>query len=259
MKYYAYYRVSTQTQAEKNSTEMQIAEVGKYCEEHGIELSGTFSDEGISGTKEEREGLYDLLGTMEKGDKVIVQNTARLWRDEFVKVFVKRELMKLNADIISIEQNRFTIYEKNPSEFLINGFMELLDEYERMTIAMKLANGRKAKAKAGAKPCGTAPYGYKWDGKDIVIDYNNNLVVMEIYDKCIDYKGNMSAVKRYCDACGYKTSTGKSFSVQSIKNILLNDFYIGITTYADKKTDGVHEPIIDTETFDKVQNLLARA
>ena len=67
MAVYAYYRVSTQTQVEQNGIEMQVAEVEKYCKENGIVLDGCFKDEGISGTIAARDGLNDLLATVESG------------------------------------------------------------------------------------------------------------------------------------------------------------------------------------------------
>lgn len=257
MAIYAYYRVSTQTQAEQNGIEMQIAEVEKYCSANGIEIADSFKDEGISGTRADREGLNDLLATLEKGDSVIVQNTSRLWRNDSVKVMIHHEMKKSGADIISVEQKTYSIYSKDPNDFLFNGMMELLDQYERMTIAMKLAKGRKARAKTGNKPCGTAPYGYKWDGNQIVIDFNNNLVVGDIFEKYIELK-SLFKLKTYCDEKGYKTSTGKDFSKQSLKNILENDFYIGVVTYAGKKTSGGHEAIIEKSVFDSANEVLKR-
>lgn len=254
---YAYYRVSTQTQAEQNGIEMQIAEVEKYCKENGIEIAGAFKDEGISGTRADREGLNDLLATLEKGDDVIVQNTSRLWRNDSVKVMIHHEMKKCGADIISVEQKTYSIYSKDPNDFLFNGMMELLDQYERMTISMKLAKGRKARAKSGNKPCGTAPYGYKWQGNEIVIDFNNNLIAQDIFRQYIELK-SLAKLKAYCDGKGYKTSTEKDFSKQALKNIIENDFYIGVVTYAGKKTTGEHEPIVEKSVFDKANEILKR-
>ena len=50
---YAYYRVSTRTQVEKNSTDMQKNVVKEYCEENGLVLDGTFEDDGISGAMDD--------------------------------------------------------------------------------------------------------------------------------------------------------------------------------------------------------------
>lgn len=263
MKVYAYYRVSTQTQVEQNGTDMQVDIVERYCSENGIEITDTFSDEGISGAMDdmddtlEREGLIELLATVNKGDLIIVQNTSRLWRSDTAKVVIRREIKKAGAKLLSVEQPTYDIDKKDPNNFLVNGIMELLDEYDKLSIAMKLSKGRKARAKTGNKPCGTAPYGYKWQGNEIVIDFNNNLIIKDIFEKYIDLK-SLSKLKDYCDSKGYLTSTGKSFSRQALKNIIENDFYIGVVTYAGKKVDGEHDPIIEKSVFENANEVLKR-
>ena len=44
---------------------------------------------------------------------------------------------------------------------VIFGYL-LLDQYERLSINLKLAKGRKTKARSGQKACGVAPLGYRW-------------------------------------------------------------------------------------------------
>lgn len=256
MAIYAYYRVSTQSQVEQNGIEMQIAEIKKYCNEKDITLSGEFKDEGISGTRFDRDGLAELLSVLQDGDKVLVQNTSRLWRDQIVAALVQIELTKKDCDIISVEQPTFSVYDDDPNNFLINFLMQGLDQWERMSIKTKLAKGRKARAKTGNKPCGNAPIGYRWNGNKIEIDYNNHLIVQDIFKMCLERKGSLSQIMRDCKEKGYKTTRGKDFSVQSIKNILTNDFYIGVVTYAEKKVDGEHQPIIEKSLFEKVNEIL---
>ena len=263
MAVYAYYRVSTQTQAEKNSTEMQKYVVEGYCREHGIEIDGCFSDEGISGAmdyaddKLMRDGIISLLAQLEKGDRIIVQNTSRLWRSDMAKAMILHEVAKAGANVISVEQPTYDVYCKDPNDILINGIMELLDWHEKVCIAMKLYKGRTARANKGYKPCGAAPYGYKWDGNEIVIDYNNHLVVKEIFQKYIELR-SLGKVKAYCDQCGYKTSTGKDFSTTALKNIIENDFYIGIVTFSGEKREGKHPVFLERELFDEANAVLKR-
>lgn len=257
MAIYAYYRVSTQTQAEQNGIEMQKNVVRKYCSENGIEIFGEFQDLGVSGTVIDRDGITELLAVLEKGDLIIVQNTSRLWREYYATAIIKKAIEQSGADIISVEQPQYNILCKDPNEFLINGFMELLDQWDKLTISMKLAKGRKARAKTGNKPCGTAPYGYKWKGNEILIDFNNNLIVQDIFNRYIELK-SLAKLKKYCDEKGYKTSTGKDFSKQALKNIIENDFYVGIVTYEGKKVDGSHEPIIEESVFGKANEILKR-
>lgn len=257
MKYYAYYRVSTQSQVEANGIGMQLDVVGRYINQNNIDIEAEYKDEGISGTIIDREGINELLSVLEKGDRIIVQNTSRLWRSDTVKVVLHHELKKIGVDIISVEQPSYSLYVTDPNDFLFNGMMELLDQYERMTIAMKLAKGRKAKAKNGDKPCGNAPYGYKWDNKEIKIDYNNNLVVIDIFEKYIELK-SLEKLRVYCKSQGYKTSQGNEFSKQALKNIIENDFYIGTVTYANKQIKGNHPVFLDKDVFDKANAILKR-
>ena len=52
--------------------------------------------------------------------------------------------------------------------------------------------------------------------------------------------------------------SGKDFSKQSLKNIIENDFYIGVVTYAGKKISGEHEPIIEKAIFEAANEVLKR-
>ena len=257
MAIYAYMRVSTETQAERNGTQAQRAAIKLYCEQNNIELSGTFEDLGISGTITDRPALLDLLSVLEKDDKILVLNTSRLWRDDDAKIIIKKQIMNAKASVLSIEQPTYDIYTKDPNEYLLNAIMEILDQYDRMSIAMKMSKGRRAKAKKGEKACGLAPIGYKWINADIVTDTDAADIVKDIFKAYVNLN-SLQKVADYCTAKGYKTSRGNNYSKSTLKKILNNDFYIGIVTHNGNKTKGVHTPIIDRGLFDKVQSLLTK-
>lgn len=254
---YAYMRVSTETQAERNGTQAQRAAIKLYCEQNNIELSGTFEDLGISGTITDRPALLDLLSVLEKDDKILVLNTSRLWRDDDAKIIIKKQIMNAKASVLSIEQPTYDIYTKDPNEYLLNAIMEILDQYDRMSIAMKMSKGRRAKAKKGEKACGLAPIGYKWINADIVTDMDAADIVKDIFKAYVNLN-SLQKVADYCTAKGYKTSRGNNYSKATLKKMLNNDFYIGIVTHNGNKTEGVHTPIIDRGLFDKVQSLLTK-
>ena len=257
-KVFGYVRVSTSKQVVKGlGITTQKQEIKKYCEDNNLELVCIYEDKGISGTKIDRDGLTDLLSSFNGIKKVIVQNTSRLWRDDNARVFISHTLKKLGADVISIQQPNYSIYSVNPNDIFVNGIMELLDQYERLTINLKLARGRKTKAKAGDKGCGIAPLGYKWDNNaKIVIDEPNAEKIKVIFTKYLEL-GSLGKVKLYLDDNNITTLRGKLFSKQAIQNILSNDFYKSIVTHGNIKLKGNHPTIINKITFGKVQSKLA--
>ena len=267
--YYAYYRVSTETQAEKGGgLEMQRQNVEKYCLQHGITLDNTFTDAGISGAVKDTEdddaiskrpALVELLATVREGDTVIVLNTSRLWRSDTAKVIIRRELMKHQAVVIAVENPRFDLYATNPSDRFMNGIMELMDEWERLTIAMKLAKGRAAKARLGDKPAGVAPFGYQYsdDKKHIEIEGSEAAAVKLMFSEA--QKGSsLHQVADILNSKGIKTRRGKEWSAGNVQVILRNRFYVGELTHQGKTIQGNHSALVSKVQFGKVAAQLDR-
>ena len=154
--YYGYIRVSTDTQAEKGGgLDVQRAAVEQYAAENGLDLQEIFCDAGVSGTQESRPELDRLLlETIKEGDTIIVHNTSRLWRSIFAQATVMKAVIQAKANIKSIDEPSFDVYlyQKDPENFMITGMLGMLDQWERMTIARKLARGRTSKANKGDKP-----------------------------------------------------------------------------------------------------------
>ena len=270
MKVYGYLRVSTETQADKGyGLEAQRSEIVKYAQANNIEIAEIFTDAGISGAAKDtaddneaiskRAGLLDLLAALEDGDAVIVLNTSRLWRSDNAKVLIRRELMRRHARIISIEQPKYDIYAKDPNDRLIAGIIELLDEWERLSIALKLARGRTIKAKGGDKPAGVCPYGYQYteDKKRVIIDEKEAALVRFMYTE--GQKGrSLGQIADALNAQGITTRQGKQWSRGGVQGILRNPFYTGVLMHQSKPIKGNHEALISKVQFGKVGAQLDR-
>lgn len=261
--YYGYIRVSTETQAEKGGgLDVQRGAIEKYAKEHGIQLERIFEDAGISGTQENRPALDELLlETIREGDTIIVHNTSRLWRSIFAQATVMKAVMQAKANIRSIDEPSFDVYkyQNDPENFMISGMLGMLDQWERMTIARKLARGRTSKAIKGDKPAGSCPFGYRYtaDKKHIEPDPAEVPTLRRIFTEA--QKGmSLDKIAELLNSQGNKTRRGNDWQKGSLHLILKNDFYTGVVTHQGKAIPGNHEPLISKVQFGKVQAQLKR-
>ncbi|MFC4812434.1 recombinase family protein [Paenibacillus sp. GCM10023250] len=253
-----YIRVSTQGRAKEGySLAYQRDEVEAYCKAQGWNLVHVYEDAGISGAEVdeealevEREGFRDMLEALADGgvSYVLVLNTNRLWRSDIVKVLVHRELKRYGVDIKSIEQPTYSIHRKDPSDFLINGLMELLDQYQRLEIALKLGRGRIKKAQQGGYAGGRAAFGYtaKKGQKVIKVNALQASAVRRLFEiRKRNPSMTLAETARRLNADGYTTQQGKPFTKVQVKRILdRKALYEGKVSYGNVKAAGLHEAIL---------------
>jgi len=267
---YGYIRVSTDTQSEKGyGLDAQRAAIEQYCKDNNFQLLKIFEDRGISGTEaveadgneliSKRKGLLELLSALNGINTIIVFNTSRLWRSDIAKVLIRREIERKGGEVISIEQPRYSIYKKDPSEVLINGMFELLDEYERISIALKLARGRTTKASKGDKPAGITPYGYTYsaDKKSVVVADAEAATIKRIFSLA-QTGASIQRIVDTLNADNIKTRQSKDWTKATVHGMLRNNFYTGVLTHQQNEIRGNHEAIVSRVQFGKVQKQLER-
>lgn len=253
-----YVRVSTQGQVKEGySLGYQVEEIQRFCAHHNLELLDIYKDEGISGAKVdedeltiEREGLQEMLSDLKWRDVkyIVVLNTSRLWRADMVKVLIHRELKRHQVDVKAIEQPSYSIYAHDPNDFLVNGMMELLDQYQRLEIALKLSRGRRKKAQQGGYAGGRVAFGYKATKgqKTLSVDPVQAKTVRRVFELKEQHPTwSLAQIAAELNREGFTTVQGKPFSKVQVKRILdREDFYRGMYRYGQIEAKGVHQPII---------------
>jgi DNA invertase Pin-like site-specific DNA recombinase len=249
-----YVRVSTQGEAKDGySLSYQVDEIQHYCHDNNLNLIRIYEDRGISGAKVnkkgftvEREGLQNMLTDLShlSIQSVLVLNTSRLWRSDLAKVLIQRELKRNQVDVKSIEQQSYSIFNPEPNDFLVNGMLELLDQYQRLEITLKLGRERRKKAEQGGYAGGGIDFGYKslMENKTITIDEQKAIIVQRLFElkaKHSDWILNQFAER--LNAEDYLTQQGKEFTKVKIKRILDHKLIDeGQVIYGQIQSEGQH-------------------
>ena len=98
-------------QGESNSISNQKAMLEDYAEKNGFTGIRHFTDDGISGTTFEREGLQAMLAEVEKGNigTIIVKDMSRLGRNYVQMGMLREQLQRFAEEIQSHIEDRQTV------------------------------------------------------------------------------------------------------------------------------------------------------
>jgi DNA invertase Pin-like site-specific DNA recombinase len=136
-----YTRVSTQDQ----SVDMQVSDLRHYCEQRGFQIYKEYSDHGISGTKDHRPGLDQLMsdGRKMRFDAVLCWRFDRFARSTKHLITALEEFRHLGIDFISYQENIDTSSPLGKAMFTI---VSAIAELERNIITERIRGGiRRAK------------------------------------------------------------------------------------------------------------------
>jgi len=140
-----YARVSTAHSGQ--SPEMQIRELGEYCQSRGWTIAGEYVDVGISGTNEKRPELDRLLADAHRRrfDTILVWKLDRFGRSLRHLVNTLAELEARGIAFVSLRDN---LDLSTPSGRLMFQIIGAMAEFERALIVERVKAGmRNARAK----------------------------------------------------------------------------------------------------------------
>ena len=112
------------------------------------------------------------------------------------------------------------------------------------SISKKTIAGMDKKFKSG-NHITKAPFGYKLVNKQLLIDENQTDKIKGIFEEFLNTPISLTQLAKK-----------NRFTTSGIKKLLQNRTYIGKVKFANQETDGQHEPILEKELFDKVQEKL---
>jgi len=141
-----YARVSTTDQ----STESQLLDLRRYVRERGWNIFKEYVDEGISGTKDSRPALNELMNDAKKRrfDVVLVWGFDRFARSTKHLILALAEFKNLGIDFVSYQEN---IDTGSPLGSAIFTIISAVAQLERDMIAERVKEGPRRAKENGKK------------------------------------------------------------------------------------------------------------
>ena len=280
---------------ESNSIENQKLMLSRYAKEKGFENTRFYVDDGFTGTNFNRPDFKRMMEDVEAGyiSTIIVKDMSRFGRNYVeVGLYTESYFPENNIRFIAITD----LVDSADGDNEIIPFKNVMNEMYARDISKKVRSAKRIRGNMG-EPLSQPPYGYMKDPqnpKRWIIEHEAASVVREIFRLYLEGCGQ-DKIARASQDRGIKNCTsywqergigrgGKKiqpnpykWKSSTIGQILIRQEYCGdvvnFKTYSKsfknkkrlqnpeenwKTFKDVHEPIIDRETFEAVQNLVKK-
>ena len=267
----------------------------RYCKENGFVIVDVYADDGYTGTNLDRPDFQRMKNDIENGmiDIVIAKDLSRIGR-EYLKTGDFIEIFLPEHDVRFIAVNDGVDSAKGDNDFM--GFRNMINELYAKDISKKIRSARKTLAKQGKFTAPFAPYGYKKDPENkhrLLVDENTAPIVKRMFQLTTEGKTPTEIAEIFTAEkiliprayvattygiylTGYDTRYPYDWMGNTVASILRSKLYIGTLvnhrrtskSFKNKKiiqlpedewieVENTHEAIIDRETWDIVQKMVA--
>ncbi|WP_333565101.1 recombinase family protein [Streptococcus parasuis] len=277
----AYCRVSTETEEQNSSYEVQVAHYTEFIKKNAEwEFAGIFADDGISGTNtKKREEFNRMIDECMEGniDLVITKSISRFARNTQDCLKYIRQLKDKNIAVFFEKENINTMDAKG--EVLLT-IMASLAQQESQSLSQNVKLGLQYRYQQGKVQVNHNRFmGYTKDEEgNLIIVPEEADIIKRIYREYLEGK-SLAGIGRDLEKDGILTAAGKQrWRPETIKKILLNEKYIGdallqktfTVDFLTKKrvkneghvpqyyVENSHEAIIPKELFLQAQEELHR-
>ena len=244
-----YARYSSDSQTEQ-SIEGQLRVCEEFAQKNDILILNTYIDRAMTGTNDNRPDFQRMIkdSTRREWDFVLVYKLDRFSRNKYETAIHKKTLKDNGVKVLSAMEN----IPDTPEGIILESLLEGMNQYYSAELAQKVKRGMKETRRKGFYQGGGLPYGYKIDGRKIVIDDAAAEVVRYMYDQYS--KG--AYVK---DIIAELTNRGvlhrgKPFAKNTVYGILKNERYSGIYRHGDEVIENMFPRIVPLDTFQLVRN-----
>lgn len=243
-----YARYSSDSQTEQ-SIEGQLRVCEEFAQRNDLVILNTYIDRAMTGTNDNRPDFQKMIkeSSNHEWQYVIVYKLDRFSRNKYETAKYKKALKDNGVKLLSAMEN----IPDTPEGIILESLLEGMAEYYSAELAQKVKRGMHETRLKGNYQGGGLPYGYKIDGRKIVIDETKEDIVKFIFKQYAMGKFVRNIIEELTQKGIYKN--GKPFAVNTVYGILKNERYIGKYTKDNEVYTNMFPRIIDDETFAKVK------
>ena len=260
-----------------------------------LALYGLFCDNGRTGTDFERPEFEKLMEAVKHGevDCIVVKDLSRFGRNyKETGNYLERIFPFLGVRFIAVNDGFDTLTAERGADGYLVPLKNLINEVYSKDISKKICSALSTKQKTGDFIGAWAPYGYRKCADNphkLEPDEATAPVVRQIFQWRVDGMSVTRIAKKLNDSgipspsaylyntgvCKTEKYNGAIWHIQAVKIILTRQVYIGHMVQGTKRqsfyenrrqykkpqeewviVENTHEPIIDRDTFEKVQEIM---
>ncbi|QNU65780.1 recombinase family protein [Ruminiclostridium herbifermentans] len=274
-----YIRISTTKDSQKTSIENQKKYITEWAQINKYNIVDFYIDIKTGAYSYMRNEMIRLKNDVasKKVQGIVTKEISRTSRDIMDVIELKRSLADKGAFFISIKEGYDS--RTDDDEFLLIIHAGLAQKERKVTSSrVKITQLLKAKEGKANVPCPALGYMLSEDKQRLVINPDTAYIYKLIVDKFLQGWGRLKICK-YLNSNGITTKSGGKWCTNSIRAILTNPVYLGVTIYnatirirdSNGKAkrmvrpredwivkENTHPALITKEKFDRIQQIIQK-
>ncbi len=265
-RYAIYARCSSDDQAFQDFSTVDVQQEFNRLDvqQKGGSLVKVYGDEGISGTHLRRKDFQRMLVDAQSGlfDVVVCTYMSRLGRG---KAFdnAEYELEKYGVRVEMVKEH----FTDDLNGYIQQTMTKMMDGMYPKQVSQWTKTKMEAMVRAGYVCGGTLPFGMSKEYVEGVGSNSRNdneppkryvpqpdeaEIVQHAFALYLEQR-TLASVRSYLCAV-----TDRKWMTTTVKNLLMNQIYVGVLSFGQWRNENAHEPIVDRAVFQQVQEALGQ-